>query len=971
MEVFTVQITRKSNPFESSLLVILLALLLFACGGGGSSSTPTVTTPEVSLTSLSVNTTESGEVLKVSETFQMSITGTYSNGTTRNLTSLVTWSSSNSAITDVSSSGLVTALSAGSTTITAEYNGLTAATSITVIELIDLSISPSSITIPFRSSQQLTVTGIYTDNSSESFDGLVTWNSSNPEIANVSNTGEVLGISAGTATISASVNSIETSVVVTVSAASLQSITVSSTTTQIPVGLTSTFTAIGGYSDGTVQDLTNQVQWSVSDSSIASIDAETGILTALKTGTFSVIASKEGQTNSLSFLVSPASLTGIAITPSEISLAKGSKIAVAVTANFSDNTKVDVSEQVTWVVTDEQIVKIENDPLEITSLNEGTTTVTASLMDQEAELLINVTNAELASIEIYPVNSTIPLGQSQQFYAQGIFSDGSVQDLTSEVTWLSSNEELALISNAETLSGLAESISLGNTTLKATLGEIEQETLLTITNGQLNNIEVEPTTIILPEGSNEKVRALGYFSDGSIVDLTASVTWSSSNTSVLDLAFAKQGSLLSSNKGSALLSATLEGVVGLANVSVTDSSLQSIDISALQIALPKGMNQRLVATGTYSDLSTRDISHQVTWQSTDVHIATVANNDNAGLVQAVNPGTSTISASLENVSDEFTVNVTDVELTKIDLTIPKTQMNVLSTQLAKAIASFSDSSNLDVSSQVNWRSSDSNIAMIGNIAADKGLIKGLSAGSINILASLQDVSSSLIPLEVSLSPNLPRSLNLSAQPNIILNDNNDTASIELTLIPNAVSGVIADGTPISLTITEGTETREVNLVTTNGTVSYSLTSSYEGFISLSASSNEFSVDSGVLSTDDLTDVFSVSGRGNVVFENNTLKEGSVFYLLLRNLTNREFIIEQIDFGYLDPNNNNSFVNFPESPNSTDEYISNGDLTAGEAIFIGYQLDNDVEASVYVISYLFTDVQSNTSFRFGGTFDFSQ
>jgi hypothetical protein len=371
-------------------------------------------------------------------------------------------------------------------------------------------------------------------------------------------------------------------------------------------------------------------------------------------------------------------------------------------------------------------------------------------------------------------------------------------------------------------------------------------------------------------------------------------------------------------------------------------------------------------------MTSRDVSQQVSWKSDDVLKATVANNNTeSGLVTAISPGQLTISANLELLTDQINIDVTDAELTSIQVNSASTQVIVPSSILATAIASFSDSSTLDVSSQVNWLSSDTNIAEVGNSSADKGLVKALAAGSVNISASMLGINSLLVPLEVSLEPNLPKALSLTVQPNFILNDDNDTAQVNLVLVPNAETGVIADGTPITLTINEGTTNRDVELVTTNGAVSYSLKSTYDGFISLSASASNYSVGAGVSSTDELTDALSINGRGTVVYENNTLKAGSIFYLLLKNLTNRVFIIEQINAGYLDPNNNNAFVNFPDSPITASAFISNGDLTAGESTYIGYELESDVEASQFVISYLLYDSQSDSTFRFNSTFNFAQ
>jgi uncharacterized protein YjdB len=920
----------------------------------------------------SLSSTEVIPNLKIFDTFQLTLTGIYSDASTQNLTSLATWSVVDATVLSVSSTGLVSALSAGTTILTAAYEGLTVERSISVKALADLSISPTSLTLAIASSEQLSVTGRYTDNSVEAFGSLVTWQTTDINVASISNSGVVLGVAKGTISITASAGSVSSSLSVIVSPATLQSIVVSSHVSQLAAGLTSSFSAKGLYSDGTEQVLSDQVIWSVSDESIASIDPDTGLLSALETGAVSVIATKEGLSNALSFFVTQATLSGIAITPSDITLAAGSSDQVNITAVFSDNTKLDVSSQVDWINSNDQIAIIDDNSSTVMALSVASTILSATLSGQQADLLINVTDAQLVSLSLSPVNASIPLGQSQRYTAQGTYTDASVQDLSSEVTWLSSNEGLALISNTGSLAGLAESVASGSVTLTAVFGDIQQHTSLTITNAVLSSIEIQPANQAVAKGTNAQISALGYYTDGSKIDLTSKVIWSSSDASLVDVLTANNGTVRSLDVGSALISAALEGLTGVGNITVTDATLQSISISPTQVTLPSGITQRLIATGTYSDNSILNISQQVSWQSDDILKATVSNNNaESGLLRGIGTGQLNVSASLGSLTDQVNIEVTDALLTSIQVSSVGTQLNVRSSVLATAIGHFSDSSTQDVSSQVNWLSSNVNIASIGNSELEKGLVSALSPGIVDISASSSGINSLPLALEVIFNPNLSKAINMRVQPNIIINDSNDAAQVDLVLVPSADSGVIADGTPITLTITEGATNRNVDLVTTNGAVSYSLQSSYDGFISLSASSGDYAVTSGLSSTDSLSDAISSTGRSNGVYENNTLQQGSVFFVLIRNLTNRVFNIEQINIGYRDPYNGNTFVDFPESPITTGTPISDGDLTAGEFNFIGYELNNDVEARIYIISYVISDNQSNRVFGLINTFNFEQ
>ncbi len=80
------------------------------------------------------------------------------------------------------------------------------------------------------------------------------------------------------------------------------------------------------------------------------------------------------------------------------------------------------------------------------------------------------------SIEVSPAAPSIANGLTQQFTATGLYSDNSTQDLTTEVTWASTDAAVATVSNT----GLATAASVGSTTVSATSGAVTDDTTLTV-----------------------------------------------------------------------------------------------------------------------------------------------------------------------------------------------------------------------------------------------------------------------------------------------------------------------------------------------------------------------------------------------------------------------------------------------------------------------------------------------------------
>jgi hypothetical protein len=174
-----------------------------------------------------------------------------------------------------------------------------------------------------------------------------------------------------------------------------------------------------------------------------------------------------------------------------------------------------------------------------TAVGAGPTNISAALGAKNATVTLTVTNATLTPIiTITPDPATIFLGASQQFTATGTFSDGSTQDLTTQVTWKSSNKTIASISNAFGSNGLATPIKAGSTTISATVTiagvSATGTTLLTVSSAALTGIVITPANPSVAVGKTQQFKATGTFSGGLTQDLTASVnlTWTSSNTAV-------------------------------------------------------------------------------------------------------------------------------------------------------------------------------------------------------------------------------------------------------------------------------------------------------------------------------------------------------------------------------------------------------------------------------------------------------
>ncbi len=279
-----------------------------------------------------------------------------------------------------------------------------------------------------------------------------------------------------------------------------------------------------------------------------------------------------------------------------------------------------------------------------------------SITSAVATLTVN-SAVTLQSIAVTPSNSSVSQSQTQQFTATGSYSDGSTKNITTSVTWASSNTAVATIGAS---TGLATGVAAGTSQITATLGSVVSlSDTLTVTAATLRSIAITPANPSITPSQIQQFTATGTYSDGSTKSITTSVTWASSNTAVATIG-ASTGLATGVAAGTSQITATLGSVVSPSDtLTVTAAALQSIAITPANPSITPSQIQQFTATGSYSDGSTKNISSSVTWASSNTTVATIGAS--TGLATGATAGTSQITATLGSVvsaSDTLSVTTT-------------------------------------------------------------------------------------------------------------------------------------------------------------------------------------------------------------------------------------------------------------------------------------------------------------------------
>ncbi|WP_428312173.1 Ig-like domain-containing protein [Hydrocarboniphaga sp.] len=271
---------------------------------------------------------------------------------------------------------------------------------------------------------------------------------------------------------------------------------------------------------------------------------------------------------------------------------------------------------------------------------------------------------------------------------------------------------------------------------------------------KLTSIAVTPAATKVGIGAKLTYVATGTYSDASTKALTEEVVWSVDNTSFATISneVGKQGELTGVATGTATVTATAAAtdstpaIVGTTTVEVVTATLSSIEIK-IDSELgrtPVGFTTHLSAIGHYSDESEQDLTQSVTWMGLTPDIATVSDVvETKGYLTGIKAGTGRITATLDTLTQEARVVVSNETLTTITMTPATTSLR------GGAMLQFSCKGNftgggydnperLNLTDQTAWASSDTSVVTVSNDVGSKGLatgVSGLFPSSANVTAT--------------------------------------------------------------------------------------------------------------------------------------------------------------------------------------------------------------------------------------------
>ncbi len=399
--------------------------------------------------------------------------------------------------------------------------------------------------------------------------------------------------------------------------------------------------------DATGRTLSDRtVIWSSNNTDIVSVTS-TGVITAHRVGSAQVAASSEGRSALATITVQATRVASVVVSPSrpDVSVGASTKLDALM---YDANGAVLADRAAAWSSGNTNVATVDNLGV-VRGVSPGTATITATSEGITGESVVTVIAVPVASVIVTPAPTSVTVNQSRQLTAT--VRDAAGNTLTGRtVTWSSSNTNIATVTPTGVVTGRLPGMAVITATSEGRSGSSE----VTVTAVAVNRVVVAPKTATIPTGGTRELTATPQ--DASGAPLTGrQVTWSTNNPGVATVS--PEGVVTGVSAGTARITANVEGQSDFSDITVqaptTSPTVTRVTISPKPLLMQSGQEVDLTATA-YDANNNVITGRSVTWSSDRANVANVNAN---GRLRASQTGAATITATIDGVTDQFTVTV--------------------------------------------------------------------------------------------------------------------------------------------------------------------------------------------------------------------------------------------------------------------------------------------------------------------------
>jgi alpha-tubulin suppressor-like RCC1 family protein len=457
------------------------------------------------------------------------------------------------------------------------------------------------------------------------------------------------------------------------------------------------------------------VTWASSAEGVATVAAG-GRVTAVAPGTAAIRATADGKTGEVVLTVIPTPVDRVVITPATALVPAGGFTDLQVETRDAYGNAL-AGRQVTLSTSDASVAALQG--TRVNAVAAGTATITATAEGKTATAQITVMPTPVSAVAILPQTRTLEVGGSLDL--QVIARDAAGNELPGRTATLTtSNPAVATVAG-----GRLTGVSLGTVNVTATVEGIHAIATFTVTPVRVAQVAILPETRTLESGTFLTLQVVARDSAGNeLAGRPVELTTSDPNVIAL------LGSRVTAvTPGTALVTATVEGVAATAEFTVVPAPVGTLEI------IPAGGTMRVGETRQVSVVA-YDVRGRLLPPGRVVVVhtsnAAVLSISDALVLEARAPGTATLTATSEGKTATAVFTVVPVPVASVTVTPVTTEIEVGETVQLTAVAR--DSAGGVLTGRAATWSSTSHVVLAVN---GTGLVTGVGGGESLIIATVE------------------------------------------------------------------------------------------------------------------------------------------------------------------------------------------------------------------------------------------
>ena len=319
-----------------------------------------------------------------------------------------------------------------------------------------------------------------------------------------------------------------------------------------------------------------QVYWSTADPNIATVDVR-GRVTAIAPGPTRIAVSRMGKSALVQVRVVAPPVVVVRVSPTASGITVGNNLALRAAAVLASGDTV-LGRPIAWRSNNAAVATV-NTVGAVLGLGAGTATIIATVEGVSGSATVAVQAVPVASVTVAPTTASLFAGRTQQITAVPRGADGTILTGRS-ITWSSSAPTVASVAT----SGLVTAFMIGSATITATTEGQRGTAHISVIPVPVHTVNIVPASLTLLPGSTSRLVVVTLDSTGAA--LTGRVVkWASAPPNIARVD--STGTVTAVAEGKASITATSEGCIGTAVVSVARPPVARVTIAPAAVTLSR------------------------------------------------------------------------------------------------------------------------------------------------------------------------------------------------------------------------------------------------------------------------------------------------------------------------------------------------------------------------------------------------